>query len=356
MILGQIQQKLQPMNVDLERIKRDIPITDLIAQSLTVTGRGHTLTTVEHDSLKIFTNSNSWTWFSQSGKNGGPLGGSVIDWYAHAHQCPVGEAIRALGAMLDGGALPPPPKLTVKPSAKAAATWQDAQWQGEARRKLEVAQDRLWNSFDGAPGDVQSLPEGEPGRAYLAERGLRPDMAVAFGLGYGEAWQPKLGRMMPALWIPWMNQRITAIQYRFLGVGKDERFSQKGGGERLLFGLQHCMVAEPGQLDTLFLVEGELNAVSIFQCIYGMYAVDVLSFGPRSNIGDHNRELIVRVASRYQHVIVWADEPGDALSALNALPDATPIKSPGGKDANDLLCAGRLDAVVYRLIRKVKDA
>ena len=333
---------------DLERIKRDVPITDLIAQSLTVTGRGETLTTAEHDSLKIFTQSNSFTWFSQTGKGGGPLGGSVIDWYAHVHDCPVGEAIRALGAMLEGGTLPVPPKVAFAPKAKTdKATWKDAQWQQRIGRELSAAQDTLWN-----------LPSGKPGRDYLAGRGFSPDMAVAFGLGFADAWNDKAGCKLPALWIPWMNKQITAVQYRFVGVEKGDetkdRFLQPAGGKRLLFGLQHCMAAEPGQLDTLFLVEGELNAASIFQCIYGMYAADVVSFGPCKNIGDHNRELIIRVANRYRHVIVWADEPGDALRALDALPNALPVKSPGGKDANDLLRVGRLDDLIFRLIRKVK--
>jgi hypothetical protein len=52
--------------IDVDRIKREIPIESLIAQSgLTVAGKGHTLTTVEHDSLKIFIRNNSWTWYSQ---------------------------------------------------------------------------------------------------------------------------------------------------------------------------------------------------------------------------------------------------------------------------------------------------
>lgn len=338
--------------IDIERIKRDIPIESLIGQSFTLTGKGHTLTTAEHDSLKIFTNNNSWTWYSQSGRDGRALGGSVIDWYKHMHQCSDGEAIRALAAMLEGGAVAAMPQPRPTAAKEQTAAWNSPAWQREALQRLERAQDTLWNR-----------PEGEPGRAYLASRGLRPDMWVAFGLGFADAWNNKAGRMMPALWIPWQNKKVAAIQYRFLGVGKydpgADRFGQMRGGTRYLFGLQHCSEAGPGELNTLFLVEGELNAASIFQCVFGQYAADVASFGPKNNITDHNRAMIATVASRYRHVVIWADEPTDALAALGTLPGAVPVQSPeiDGKrqDANDLLIAGQLDGLIFDIVCYLKN-
>jgi hypothetical protein len=342
---------------DIERIKRDIPIDSLIAQSFTVIGNGHTLTTAEHDSLKIFTNNNTWTWYSQAGRNGKSLGGSVIDWYMHVNKCSNGEAIRALSAMLDGGAVPAMPKPVVeKQPAKPPPGWKSAQWQQDARRELEDyhgAQDTLWN-----------LPEGQPGRDYLTTRGIRQDMWVAFDLGYGEVWNNRAGRTMPALWIPWRNRQLTAIQYRFL-VDKDyptaDRYGQRKGGTRYLFGLQHCMDADPGQLHTLFLLEGELNAISVIQCVYGQYPCDVISYGPQSNITNEDvAEMAAKVAKRYRRVIVWADEPAAAQKAIGVLPDTIkvlPVRSPtrdGNKhDANYLLQHGQLDDVVYKLIRTV---
>ena len=336
--------------IDIERIKQEIPIETLIGQSYTVTGKGHTLTTAEHDSLKIFTHNNSWTWYSQAGRDGKALGGSVIDWYMHMHGCSIGEAIRALGAMLDGGAIPAMPKpRSVKPSTKPPG-WKRLRWQRDAAAWLDAAQTFLYDTDD---------PASAPGREYLAKRGITLEMAIAFGMGFADAWNIKARRNMPALLVPWMNRQITAIQYRFISVGKDDetadRFGQLKGGERLLFGLQHCLPAEPGQLQTLFLVEGELNAVSVFQAAYGQFACDVLSFGPRSNIGRHNQQVIAKVAQRYRHVIVWADEPADALNALGTIPNALPVRSPmiDGKehDANDLLKAGLLDDVLFDLIR-----
>jgi hypothetical protein len=341
--------------IDVDRIKREIPIESLIAQSgLTVAGKGHTLTTVEHDSLKIFIRNNSWTWYSQSGRDGKALGGSVIDWYKHAHQCSDGDAIRALSAMLDSAALPTMPQPRAVAAKGEPDAWQSGQWQQKALQRLERAQCRLYDTDD---------PAGEPGRAYLARRGLRYDMCVAFGLGYGDAWNAKAGRMMPALWVPWCNRKLTAIQYRFIEVAKGDqtadRFGQLSGGVRYVFGLQHCIEAAPGELQTLFLVEGELNAVSIFQSVYGQYPVDVVSYGPRNNITDHNRQMIAAIAKRYRKIIVWADEPDDAIQALQTIPNALPVRSPfiNGKahDANDLLVTGLIDDVVFELIRRAHD-
>ena len=343
------------MNIDIERIKQEIPIEELIGQSLTVTGRGHTLTTAEHDSLKIFTNNNTWTWYSQGGSNGRHLGGSTIDWYKHVNRCSTAEAIKDLGAMLDGGTIPAMPRPRIEQPVQPEG-WKSPQWQQRAVKELEAAQLALMDDSDAT---------GALGRAYLAERGIRPDMAVAFGLGCAETWNKKAGKKLPAIWIPWMNRQITAIQYRFIGVGKDDdtadRFGQLTGGKRYLFGLQHCMDAEPGQLDTLILVEGELNAVAIFQSIYGLYACDVVSYGPQHNLNNAEVAKAARaLANRYRRVIVWADEPQAALAALGTIPNAIPIKSLviNGKqmDANDLLLAGKLDATLFGLLRRVKQS
>lgn len=335
------------MNTHIERIKQEIPIELLIGKHFTVTGQGHTLTTEEHDSLKIFTNNNTWTWYSQGGKNGKHLGGSVLDWYVHINRCSTAEAIKALGAMLDGATLPTMPQPRIQKQQKPES-WKSVLWQQQTRQALEAAQDALWN-----------LPHGAPGRAYLAKRGFRPDMAVAFGLGFAETWNRKAGRKLPALWIPWMNRQITAIQYRFIDIEKNDdtadRFGQLTGGKRYLFGLQHCMEAEPKQLDTLILVEAELNAVSIFQCIYGIYACDVVSYGSQYNLNNVDiANAVTALARRYRHVIIWADEPAAAIAALQTLPNALPRKSPKGMDANDLLQSKQLEGLIFKLLQSLK--
>src|SRR5688572_1007830 len=150
------------MNADLERIKQGIPIADLIGQTLTVIGRGKILTTQEHDSLKIFTPTNSFTWYSQSGKQGKHLGGSTIDWVMHRDKCGEREAIHTLQAMLDGGYITSASTRRVEaPKAEASVAWRSPQLQAKVKGDLERAQDTLWN-----------LCEGEPGREYLQQRSI----------------------------------------------------------------------------------------------------------------------------------------------------------------------------------------
>lgn len=371
--------------IDIDRLKNDVRIEDLISQSYTVTGRGMVLSTIEHDSLKIFTNNNSWCWYSQAGKRGKNLGGSTIDWIMHRDHCDEGSAIRTLAAMLDGGAVKPVARpVAVVKQQKQPDLWQSKKWQDRAIRELEEAQDCLLNSSG-----------GRIGREYLQDRGIRMDTAAAWGLGCGVELNKKAQAYMPAILIPWQNRHVTAISIRFINItkkdedeGRAQRIDQWGYpadtsrknyyGKRYLCGLHLCYdpsdpskpvfgppltvnlseplpPGEPGPLGTLFLVEGELNAISIFQTIYGMYPCDVVSFGPQSNINNPDvARMAATVASRYRRVIVWADEAEIALSALNGLPATTrrlAIRSPGGMDANDLLRAGQLDDVVFGLIQ-----
>lgn len=342
------------MHADTERIKRDISIVDLVGQTYTVIGHGHTLTTAEHDSLKIFTRNNSWTWYSRSGRNGHALGGSVIDWWMLTHNCDNAQAIAALWDLVNGAAtIPTPTTRPPEPAPAKVQRWRAADWQADAHRRLTDAQDRLAGS-----------PAGQPGRDYLAKRGIEPSTWSAWGLGFAPAWNATAASHMPAVWLPWRNRQISALQFRFLTDDKSLRFGQLAGGERFLFGLQHLIEAgpdaAPGRLANLLLVEGEINALSLWQVIEaGRYPADVVSFGPQANIRNHQvQRLAATIARRYKRVIVWADEPDAALAGLGALPPALrslAVRSPNGRDANDLLIAGALDDVLFGLLKRVSD-
>lgn len=340
-------------NQRIERIKRDISIVDLVGQSYTVIGHGHTLTTAEHDSLKIFTRNNSWTWYSRTGRNGHALGGSVIDWWMLTHNCDNTQAIAALWDLVNGAAVSIAPSKPPEPAPAKIQRWRAADWQADAHRRLTDAQDCLLNR-----------PAGQPGRDYLAQRGIKPPTWEAWGLGFAPAWSAAAGSHMPAVWLPWRNRQISALQFRFLTDDKSLRFGQLAGGERFLFGLQHLIEAgpdaAPGRLANLLLVEGEINALSLWQTIEdGRYPADVVSFGPQANIRNHQvQRLAAAIARRYKRVIVWADEPDAALAGLGALPPALrslAVRSPNGRDANVLLVAGALDDVLFGLLKRVSD-
>ncbi|OQA43742.1 MAG: hypothetical protein BWY52_01791 [Chloroflexi bacterium ADurb.Bin325] len=188
-------------------------------------------------------------------------------------------------------------------------------------------------------------PAGDPAAEYLLRRGLRPETWEAWGLGYTlAAWDNRLKAARPAILIPWQYREVTALKYRFLTVPAGGlRYTSKAGSEHIAFGLNLA----GGHYATLWLVEGELNAVSLWQALREAHMVnfDVLSFGGESKATRLDPAL-QRWAGRYQQVIVWADEPAKAAAAMAAIPGAFGLRSPvvdGRKlDANELLLLGGL--------------
>jgi len=219
----------------------------------------------------------------------------------------------------------------VVPEKRRSASWHDDAWQANAQATLTRAQ------------DVLASPDGEPGREYLAARGLTPETWRAWGLGYtGAAWDPKLQAKRPAIVIPWRGKQVTAIKYRFLTFPDGGlRYAAKSGGQCLAFGLG----LTGAHFVTLWLVEGEFNAMSIWQSFQTTHRVnaDVASFGSDTNAMS---DTVTSWAKRYRQVIVWADEPDRAAAAAAAIPGAFGVRSPmldGVKaDANELLKLGGL--------------
>lgn len=353
------------MSADLERIKSQISIVELIAKAgLTVIGHGHTLTTAEHDSLKIFTNNNSWTWYSENGKRGKALGGSVIDWVMHVEKCSQGEAIRRLEAMLAEGTVTAVSEVSRQPAAPKVDLWRSPEFQAKMRGMSARGIDFLHNSAEAAAA-----------REYLLGRGLREETWVNWELGAAKVWNGKAKKHLLGILIPYRNRLYSCIRVRFVGVDKDgQRFTNYAvklsngewyGGTKLLCGmhLNVDMASHAAALDSLIVCEGELNAISFSQQSYGFYPVDVLSYGDQKNATRPEvASILATVASHYRHVIVCADEPEVAAAAIEGLPAGVKrlaVRSPvvdGVKlDANALLQVGELDSVLFDLLRKVRE-
>ncbi|HEX9116666.1 MAG TPA: primase-helicase zinc-binding domain-containing protein, partial [Anaerolineae bacterium] len=204
------------------------------------------------------------------------------------------------------------------PAPPSRSSPADPGWQERAQREAAAAVQRLWG------------PDGELARRYLASRSLLPLTARAWGLGFVYAWHPRQGERRPAIALPWRDGgKIMAIQYRFIperatqatDVAHGDRFSQKPGGVRRVYGL-HLLAAQEAaaatgepQQQILVLVEGEFNALSIWQALHnpGPWAVppafvglpvDVLSFGSENGATAHE---LARLAAGYDQVIVWTD-------------------------------------------------
>jgi hypothetical protein len=214
---------------------------------------------------------------------------------------------------------------------RALAGWRDAAWQWATWQTVHEAAVQL------------AGPQGEEARAYLAGRGLEAATWQAWRLGYlpqvrrwrkvGGRWQAEpLG---PAITLPW-NWRgtIKALQYRLI-EHPSLRYWQRAGGQRTLFGLDR-LAGRPA----LVVVEGELNAASLWQVVHE--CADVVSFGPQGNLGPA-APYLRRLAARYRFVVAWADEAHMARAALETMQQrGLALRSPAGRDASDLLRAGLL--------------
>jgi hypothetical protein len=208
-----------------------------------------------------------------------------------------------------------------------------------AAAKLAAAQDMLISD-----------PAGQPGRDYLAGRGLLPATWQAMGMGFDSAvaipgtegrWQnrPKA----PAIAIPWYSEdsKLVGVRYRFLTEQNGRKLTAMLGSIFVgnLFGA-HALY--PSKLMTLVICEGELNAASIAQ-VAGNTRVDVLSIGSE---GGTIPDRMIEQMSLYGAIIAWLDKPEQAIRIASKLPGALARKSVGGKDANDCLKAGNLGGMI----------
>lgn len=272
---------------------------------------------------------NGW-WFCRQchEKRGDAI--EFVRWTGAAHT--FGEAVAYLT-----NAHPAPARIARRPAPKPKArAWTAKTWQASAWRELSRAITAM---------DTKGL-----GLDYLAGRGITHETARKWLIGaLPDVWHPGRREKLPALVMPWIDRRlrITALQYRFIApVEKRDRFAQKAGGERIIFGATQRR-AHPDTAAALMLVEGELNALSIAQA---MPAVDVLSYGPQGNA---KRPELATIAGRYPRVIIWADEGGRALAASKAIPAAVAMQSPDGLDANDLLQAGELRTFLVTVFKRL---
>jgi DNA primase len=228
-----------------------------------------------------------------------------------------------------------------------------AQWQADAETEIANAQVRLLSEV------------GEPGREYLAGRGLLPEAWDTFRLGFSpDVTLPgtRGKERRPALTMPWtVGGKVAAIRYRFLtkhaytdGDGRERKDVKQTAkpkaydeqpmfSGRLFGGLGLLGVAEDKR--DLFICEGELNAISIWQVAHDA-AVDVLSLGSESqSITDAMLAHIVK----FRHVIVWMDRTEKLAKLRERIPKATGIASPSSMDANDCLQKGTLQAMTAEL-------
>lgn len=250
---------------------------------------------------------------------------------------------RSACELLSAGSAPVTDLVTKrKPERRAAPVERSEDWQQNAQKLVKNAEKLLRDS-----------QMGETVQAELERRSLSAQTCAAWRLGAVMRYHPATKEKRPAIVVPWLepdSETVQAVQFRFVGVTKEEgRFSQLKGSDRHIFGL-HRLREQP----VLIICEGELNAVSIWQEKPG---VDVVSFGPEDNARGNALELLTGLAIDYQHVIVWADKLEIAKVVQAALPGAfgfrSPIESGEKVDTNDWLQRDKLNWLLTGLLEKV---
>jgi phage/plasmid primase-like uncharacterized protein len=222
--------------------------------------------------------------------------------------------------------------LAVTRDTQAAVTKYN---QYTAQTILDKAQQRLWSA----------TKEGEEARGYLKSRSLLSPTWEQFQIGAWNWKKQNNGELKPSIVIPWYDSdgSLAGLRYRHLTPDDKVKYRWYGSTANRLFGWQ----ANSLPADTVFLCEGELNALSIYQATIAD-GIHVFSLGSQTNrLG----ESIVAHVSTYGRVIVWMDEPKRADEIAQMLPNAITIDSSFlGGDANELLQAKRLDNVVHSLL------
>lgn len=142
-----------------------------------------------------------------------------------------------------------------------------------------------------------------------------------------------------------------AVRYRRINPAED-RYIYMAGSTVRLFGLHLLDMNAPA----LVIVEGEINAISIWQVARCDPRLCVVSIGGQSvtaeTLGD-----IGRLSAHFTHSIVWCDEPEKArkLRAAVTLRSAQMRQSPviDGKkiDANDMLQRDLLGELLRRMVQ-----
>lgn len=209
---------------------------------------------------------------------------------------------------------------------------------------------------------VALLADDSGARQYLEGRGFERETWERFGFGFDPAVAvPGTDgkQRAPAIVMPWFGGgQLRALRYRFLSAqqrptGKTVKQTGRGSPKGLFFGglglegFQAFQTDKPTErLRCLFVCEGEMNAMSIWQAAHPA-RVDVVS------IGSQDSKLtapMLDFVARYGDVIAWLDQPDRSANVVSAIRERVPhvlgIASPKDNDANDWLKLGKLQYIV----------
>jgi len=226
---------------------------------------------------------------------------------------------------------PPLKTASARTSRFESQTWLSPAWQSKARRTIDQSTKHM------------TVPVDNLGMKYLQGRAIQAEIVASFNIGF-DLWRfdPISKEKRPAIVIPWQDARnvVCAVKFRFCDElskrEKGRRFTQMSGSCQVLFGLHLCTGGGPTK--TLVAVEGELNAMSIWQ-VTSKDRFDVISVGPENNpTALQGLDSLIR-DHRYRRVLLWFDTAERACDAGDMLALHKPrlMRSPFQLDANDIL-------------------
>jgi hypothetical protein len=182
---------------------------------------------------------------------------------------------------------------------------------------------------------MKNLDSSEEGQTYLYSRGISQASQLRFLLGFAMI-NGRSAVVIPHL----LNiNTIFSVKYRYLEG--EPRYTSRKGSKPLLFGLLGC-----GFSETLAIIEGELNAISISQT---RPMLDVVSPGSET-VGAVAELALKNLARKYKRIICWFDDPEKAKKVSELVKISLTLRSPMVEnvkyDANRMLREGVLDQLI----------
>jgi len=253
--------------------------------------------------------------------------GDAVDWLVEYRRLPKRQALELVKGSNGRPYHPPKPKPKPQPESEGAEAWAES-----ALREVVQANERLFR------------PEGQAVREYLTRRGFGAETVQVWALGAAEVFNPSTNRQEPAVVIPSFDRgEITAVKYRFLNG--ELRYRMRKGSRPSLFGLWQSVKPY------LAIVEGELNAVSLWQ----VAAERFLVISPGSQSAGRAMLLDLLKNGRFAQKVLWFDDPHLAreYAPFADLVITSPTVNNHKLDANALLQTGELTAFWQRAITRI---
>ena len=226
---------------------------------------------------------------------------------------------------------PQSPRSTI-PTIVDPQSPQSPQWQAAAQTAAQTALQT-----------AQAALQGSQAAAYAAKRALSAGTLMAWGCGAGVGPNGQQTLCWP-LYGP--DGHLSAIRHRILGSGRLRYMSATGSRMRgSTAGMPLLWADRTVPLRTIAIVEGEINAMSVWQAAHPT-GLDVVSLGSESAQAP---QWLLQAAKRYGAVLIWLDAQERATALLRALGAQCGIAlhSPDG-DANDGLRAGWLGLRIWQ--------